>query len=161
LHAGGLGQPADCDAVDRLQHLRGQDVLGEPGGDDLAAVEQHEPVAVAGGEVQIVQHHDRRDPDAPHQVQHLVLVADVEVVGGLVEQQMICLLGQCASDQHPLLLATRELPVVALSKVPGSDAGQRRRRNSIIGTAVALERSPVRRAAEEDHLGNRQRDLRR
>ncbi len=66
--------------------------------------QQDDLVTVAGGEVEVVQHDDRAHVESAHQLQHLVLVADVEMVGGLVEEQMIRLLRERSSDEHPLLL---------------------------------------------------------
>ena len=44
-------------------------------------------------------------PSAGDQFQDLDLVADVEVVGRLVEDQVVGALGEGLGDQHPLLLA--------------------------------------------------------
>ena len=75
-----------------------------------------------------MQHDDVGHVEVAHELEDLVLVADVEVVGGLVEQEVAGLLREGAGDQHALLLA----------------AGQRRRRR------VCESRAPTRRSAAAD-----------
>lgn len=57
-----------------------------------------------GGLVQVVQRGEGADAEVAHQAEDLQLVADVEMVGGLVEQEQAALLGQGPGDENPLLL---------------------------------------------------------
>ena len=70
-------------------------------------------VGVAGGQVEVVQHHDDRRAAAPvevgEQVEHVELVAHVEERRRLVQQQDVGLLGQRHRDPHALALAAGEL----------------------------------------------------
>jgi len=61
-------------------------------------------VAVSIGQVEVVQHHDGVDLEAPDQREHLVLVADIEVIGGFVEQLDGSALGVAPGDHHPWAL---------------------------------------------------------
>lgn len=62
-------------------------------------------VAVPSGKVELVQHHDSGDVSSAHELEDLVLVADVQVVRWLVEQEVVGLLSQRAGDEDTLLLA--------------------------------------------------------
>ena len=47
-----------------------------------------------------MKHDDAALVQGVHQPHDVVLVADVEVVGGPIEQQMLGLLGECSGDEH-------------------------------------------------------------
>ena len=87
--------------------------LGLAGGDDGAVAHGDEPVRVARGERQIVEHHDDRAPrravERPHELEHLELVRDVEVGRGLVEQDGLGLLRERERDPRALTLPARQL----------------------------------------------------
>ncbi len=73
-----------------------------------ALVEQHQPLAVLSGDVEVVQHDDdgpARRVQAAEQLHDLQLVVEVQVVERLVEQQDRRLLGQRLRDEGALALA--------------------------------------------------------
>src|SRR5690606_39783185 len=85
----------DCfgvNSVDLQQQIRIEYLLGTAGRDDATAIEHYQFGAVAGGQVQVVQHDDGGCSQAPEHAQQFVLIADIQVVGGLIEQQVIGLL---------------------------------------------------------------------
>ncbi|MNP81231.1 hypothetical protein D3C76_1795360 [compost metagenome] len=49
---------------------------------------------------------------------------DIQVIGRLVEQQDLRVLGQGSSDMHTLALATRKRPPVTVDQVSGIDVAQ-------------------------------------
>ncbi len=122
-------------------------------------MQQHHLVAVAGGQVEVVQDHDGGDAECAHELQHLVLVPDVEVVGGFVEQQVVGALCQRTRDEHPLLLAAGQPGDDAVGEVPGTHLRQSCGRELVIRDRVALERPKVGRSSQQDRLGHRQRDV--
>ena len=95
-------------------------------GDDPPVAHRDQVVGVAGGQVEVVQHHHDRGAAASlrsrEQVEHLDLVGDVEVRRRLVEQQQVGPLGQRHRDPDPLPLAAGELVDDPLGEVEG--AGQ-------------------------------------
>jgi len=82
LHVGAVG---DADAG------LGDDLLGPALGEHLAAGDEQQQVAVLAGEVEVVHDHDGRQlprgREPPGEVEHLDLVVDVEVGGGLVHEE--------------------------------------------------------------------------
>ena len=101
-------EPVDADAVHLGQEL-GVEHLGDgAAAGDPPAVEQHEVVAVRGSEVEVVQDDDDRALETAEQREDLVLVADVEVVRRLVEEEMPRVLGEGASDERTCLLYTSD-----------------------------------------------------
>ena len=71
--------------------------------------------------VEVVQHYTDRDAvpvgQVAHQVEDLDLVAQVEVGGGLVEQQHCGILRQAAREPHALQLAAGQGVDTALGEV--------------------------------------------
>lgn len=106
----GRAHPLGGDVVQPLDPLLGEHLGGLPVGVDSSVAQQHQPVAVAGGEVQVVEHDDRRDAFLAHDPQRPVLGAEVEVVRRLVQEQHPRLLGEHAREEHPLPLPAGEPP---------------------------------------------------
>ena len=79
--------PLGADAEHPEQQRRCEHLLREARGHDAARIQHDDLVAVRRREVEVVQGHHRGDPQAPDQREQLQLVADVEVVGGLVEDE--------------------------------------------------------------------------
>jgi hypothetical protein len=78
-------------------------------------VEDDEVVAVSGGEVEVVECDDAGDVERTQQFEQVELVADVEVVGWLVEQDLSWLLSQGAGQLGALFLAAGErVPALVL-----------------------------------------------
>ena len=113
---------------------------------------------LAGGVIEIVQHDPDGDPvplgELPHQVERLDLVAQVEVVGGLVQQHDRRVLGEAGGEPDPLHLAAGELPGGTVGEV--ADAGQAHGvvDRGAVGVVEAGEAAPVRVAAEGDHVAD-------
>ena len=100
--------PLDPDAVDRFEHRGDQDLTDAAAGHHPALIEQHQGVAVGRSQVEVVQHDHGGPTQFADQAQGFVLVADVEVVGRLVQQQLSGVLGQRPGDQYALPLTTRQ-----------------------------------------------------
>ena len=96
----------DFDAEDLAQHSRVQHFPGCAHRNDAPLVQHVQSIAIGGSQVEIVQDEDRRQAERAHQIQDLDLVAHVQVVGRLVQDQHTGLLGQRAGDQYALLLTT-------------------------------------------------------
>ena len=94
-----------------------------------------------------------RVAESADQAEDLQLVADVEVVGGLVEQVQ---LGEGAGDEDALLLPTGERGVAALVGAGHADPRQRVAADRAVLAGVAVQRSLVRGAAERDDLLDRE-----
>ena len=101
-------------------------------GDDPPGVQRDEVVGVAGGQVEVVQHHHDGGAAAlvevGEEVEHLDLVGDVEVRRRLVEQQQVGALGERHRDPHPLALAAGQLVDDAVGQVEGVGEGRAPRR---------------------------------
>jgi hypothetical protein len=119
--------------------LRGEHVHGRAGLGHAALVEEHQVVAVAGGQVEAVQDHDRGDVEGTHELEDFVLVADVEVVGGLVEQPVAGLLSERAGDERALFLPAGEGGVNAVGQVPNPDPAQRGGGDAVVVGGVRLQ----------------------
>ncbi len=75
------------DAIELLDQGRRQGFLGGGFGNNLSLLHGIEPVAVEGGEVQVVNGGERCDAETTHQFQHVQLVPHVEVIGRLIEDE--------------------------------------------------------------------------
>ena len=100
----GLGVLDDQDirAVCLTHHRWIDHVLGAAAGEDLAAGEQVDGVAEQGGQAEIVQRGQHGDAERGDEFQDLYLVPDVQMVGWLVQDQVIGALGD-----GPALAASR------------------------------------------------------
>ena len=129
---GGPGPPRsrrrDRRARARTRGSAGDDLLGQDrrrraGGRDPAAVEQHQLVGELAGQGQVVHGADHGQvqvvAEGVDQLEHLLLVADVQAGGRLVQQQHRRLLGQGPGQHGPLALAAAERVEPA-----GGEAGQ-------------------------------------
>jgi hypothetical protein len=111
---------------------------------------------LGGGEVEVVDRSQCRVAESADQAEDLQLVADVEVVGGLVEQVQVAALGEGAGDEDALLLPTGERGVAALVGAGHADPRQRVAADRAVLAGVAVQRSLVRGAAERDDLLDRE-----
>ena len=97
-------------------------------------MQQGQPIAVEPRQGEVVHRRDHGEPvvvaEAGDQFERLLLVADVEGAGGLVEQQDRRLLGEGTGDDEALLFAAAqraESPIGELAEVePFEDAGHHR-----------------------------------
>ena len=108
-----VDEAADRESVDLREVLVGQYLDGRAGGVDPALVQQHDLVRHGGGMVQVVQDDPECRPvvvrEIADQIEGLDLVAQVEMVGRLVEQQDAGVLGETGRQPDPLELAAGEL----------------------------------------------------
>ena len=138
--------------VDPADEGGGQEGAGRAAAHQAAVLEGVQPVAVGRRDVQIVQGGQHRFAQPPHQVHHAQLILDVQVVGGLVQDQAGGLLGQGPGQDHPLLLPTRKGGKDPLFK-PGQPHGrQRLRRDLPVLEGIPLQGLLVRGAAQPHHL---------
>ena len=79
-----------------------EDLARRADGDEGAFVQHPDAVARGGGEVEVVQDEQDGDAGLADQGQQADLVADVEVVGGFVQDQHAGLLDEAAGHEHPL-----------------------------------------------------------
>ncbi|OLT09454.1 hypothetical protein BJF90_44210 [Pseudonocardia sp. CNS-004] len=107
-----------------------------------------------------MQHDADRDPgivgEIAHQVEDLHLVAQVEVVGGLVEQEHAGVLGEATREPHPLQLPARQLVDRAVRQVRHPRQLHRAPHRGRPVRVVAAEPSAVRVPAEPDDVVHRQ-----
>ena len=68
-------------------------------------MEHEHLIAIGSGEVEIVQRCDGRQPKLSNQIEHLVLMPDIQVSRGLVQHQQSRALRECSGDDHALLLS--------------------------------------------------------
>ena len=85
---------------------------GGPGLSDTPSGEYGYAVAVAGRQRQVVQRRDDGEAalasQSVDQLEHILLMTQVEGSGGLVEEQHVGLLGQGPGHHGPLTLAARQ-----------------------------------------------------
>ena len=120
---GGVGVVDDQDvgAVGVADRLGGDDLGGRSAGDDPAVGHQVGLVAEQGGQTEVVQGGEHGNTEAGDQLEYLQLVADVQMVRGLVEDEMIGSLGDGAGDQRPLFFPAGEGVVAAVGEIRASD----------------------------------------
>ena len=125
-------------AVHLADQVRGEDLAGRSAGHDAAGVHHVEAVAEGGGLVEVVQHGQGGDAQLAYQVQDLQLVADVEVGGGLVQQEQAAPLGQGAGEQDALFLPAGQGGEDPFCGAGQADALQRPRAQLLVGRGVGL-----------------------
>ena len=137
---------------------RGDHLVRRALGADPAVPHGDQVVGVPAGEVEVV-HHDHDGRAAPpvevgEQVEHLELVAQVEVGGRLVEQQQIGLLGERHRDPDPLPLAAAHLLDRPVGQLQRAGGGQRLGHGSVVVGRPLPEPALVRVAASTDQIGD-------
>ena len=83
---------------------------------DRSRLQDENLIAVGGGEVEVVQRGDRRDPEPANQAQGLVLMPDIQVRRRLVEDEQARRLRKRPGDHHALLFAAGERVELALGQ---------------------------------------------
>ena len=148
----GVVDDEDVGAVGVTDGLGGDHRSRVAAGDDLAVGDQVDGVAEQGGQAQVVQGGQHGDAEPGDELQHLDLVADVEVVGGFVEDEMVGALGEGPGDEHPLFLAAGEGVEAAAGQMLATDPVDGLGGDAPVGVVVAFERPLVRGAADHHHL---------
>jgi hypothetical protein len=122
-------------------------------------VHQHQLVGVLAGRGEVVQRGQHRQSAAGTQVvnqlEHLLLMTDVQRRGRLVEQQHGRLLGQCPGEHGALALTTGQAGQPALGEHGQLQAVHGTPRRVPVVAAGAAEITEVRRAAEQHVLADR------
>ena len=131
---------------------------GAPSATTRACVEQHHPVGVLRGEREVVHRRDERQAglraEAVEQLERLLLVADVEGGGRLVEQDDPRLLRERACDDDALLLAAAERPETPVGEREQVEPRERAGGRVAVARSLLRERAEMRRPAEEHVLGD-------
>ena len=99
-----------------------------------------------------MQGREHGDAEPGDEFEDLDLVMDVEVVGGLVQDEMVGFLGQGPGDEDELLLAAGQGVEPAIGQLLAADALDRLVDEAVVGVGVAVEGPLVRRAADHHHL---------
>ena len=89
----------------RFQHLRRQDRLHRPDRLDPTAFQHHDVIAVLRRQIHVMDRCQGGRAHAADEIEYFELVADVEVIGGLVEDQDAGFLDECPRNKRPLLLS--------------------------------------------------------
>ena len=122
---------------------------------ELTAGDQVHGVAEQRGQAEVVDRGQHRDAERRDKLEDLDLVADVEVIGRLVQDQVIGALGDGLGDQHPLLFAAGQRVEAAVRQVlTAADLGHGLFRDGAVGLVVAVEGPLVRGPADHDDLGD-------
>ena len=103
--AGGGFDLRHSNLVNRSEPFRLQDIPGSAGSLQSAVVQQMDSVAVTGREVKVVQHQHHGALKAADQLQKAVLIIQVEMVGGFIQQEARRGLAQCPGDHRTLYLS--------------------------------------------------------
>ena len=153
----------DVRSVGGADGLACQDGVGRPLAAHPAFAHEHEPVAVDGGQVQVVEH--RQDGQAAlaaermHDVVHAGLMAQVQMGRRLVEEQHLRLLRERARHKDPLALATREPIDRSVLEVRDLELCHCGTRDRQVLRAREAEPRQMRRAPHQHHLQRRERKL--
>ena len=81
-----------------------------------APVQEQDVIADVCGQVQIMERGHNRQRQVPDQVENLKLVANIEVIGRLIEDQKRGFLRQRAGDHDPLPFPPRQGAKVAMAE---------------------------------------------
>src|SRR5689334_1134564 len=99
----------------------GERLFGRPAADQLPVGDQVNGVAEQRGEAEVVDGGQDGDAETGDEFQDLDLIADVQVTGRLVQDQVVAALSQGPGDQHPLFLAAGQGVEPAVGQVLTAD----------------------------------------
>ncbi|MNH11813.1 hypothetical protein D3C79_713370 [compost metagenome] len=135
-----------------VQQVGGEYLARCAAGDDAAVVEDVQTITERCGQVQVMDAGQGADPQTAHLLQQLQLIAGIEMVGRLVEDQQLRLLDQCPGEDHSLLFAARQADKAVIIEALQADRVQRRFDQLAIVVVVAIEQTLVRSTAHGDHF---------
>ena len=93
-----------------LKHLRYQDRFHRPGRLDATILQDNNVIAILRCQIHIMDRHESGHTHATNEIEDFELVSDIQVVGGLVEDQDTGLLNKGARDQRPLFFPPDSVP---------------------------------------------------
>ncbi len=133
-----------------------EDLFGRALPDDASVAHGDDRRGVQGGLVEVVgDEHDglaRLFVEVCEEVHDLDLVRDVQVGGGLVEQQGRGVLGEGEGDPHALALAAGELVDGAVDELGGAGGPERLGDDHVLVRVAAAAELPVRVASAPDQV---------
>ena len=141
-------------AIHLGQQCFGQHFGGGAAGHHTAVVEHIQAVAEGRRQVEVMEAGQGRQAEGFDQPQQLQLVARVEVVGRLVEDQQRRLLHQGAGQQHALLFPAGEVGESLALVLSQTHPRQGLLDQSNIGLVIAIKQALVRRAAHGGDFGH-------
>jgi hypothetical protein len=143
-----------------LADYRGREhQAGRPAGHQPTGAQHVDDAAEQCGQAQVMQGRQHGDAESGDNLQDLDLVVDVEMVRGLVKDEMIGALRQRPGDENKLLLAAGQGVEAAIGQRLAADALDRMVDDGAVGGGVALEGPLVRRAADHHHLADGEIEL--
>ena len=151
-----VGHDPDRRAEVAGDQLLGQHLGGRPARLLAAAVQEQEPVGVLARVREVV--HGAHDGEAAvraqrgHQLEHLLLRADVERARRLVQEEQGGVLRDRAREHGALALAAAQRAEPPVEQVRPVEAGERRARGHDVPEPRAARVAEVRRPAEDDVL---------
>ncbi len=148
----GVLDDQDVGAVGLADRLGREHRAGRPGRHHLARGQHVDAVAEQCGQAQVVQRREHGDAEPGDDLEDLDLVVDVEVVGRLVQDEMVGFLGQRPCYQNELLLAAGQGVEPAPGQLLAAHPLDRRLDDGAVGVGVAVEGSLVRGPADHHHL---------
>src|SRR6266478_6340644 len=142
----------------RLENLFEQfaliNVRGRTDAQATAALHQDDLIGILRGEIQFVRHdHDGVAIfacEAAESVEQADLRSDIQVEGGLIEQEEQGLLGQSTREDHALLFAAGNLIHPAIAEIGSTDLGEGVFRNQDIFFGFKTQRPAIGMAALQD-----------
>ena len=144
---GALPRNLDAAAEHVGDVVGGQDLGRGPGGVDLPGRQQHRAVHEEPGQEQVVADHEDGlvlTGEVAHEAIQLQWMGDVQVRGGLVEQQHAATLREGASDHDAPALPAAQLVEEAFGQVGHADTGKAVRDDPAIFRRLLSPQDPVR-----------------
>ena len=134
-----------------------QDLLTRAGRDEVALIKQHQSVACSSCQVEVMEHDHGGGVNGFDEVEQGELMADVEVIGGLVEQQMAGLLGDGSGDENPLTFPAGQLGDKSIRETCQVRSRQGIVDDVTIGRIPVSHEGSVGESSQGDGVANRQR----
>jgi hypothetical protein len=124
---------------------------------DRPDIDQEDMVEIASHRRQIVMHRDHRLAGRPQVFQHIddrPFGGGVHPGKGLVQQVKLRLLRQRPGQEHPLLLAARQLPDLAMPEIGHADPRQAGLRPGAMRAADAADQAKLGIEPHQHHIAH-------